>query len=324
MLKNANSYSLLNRKQTKQFKSALKAKRLKISKGIIKKRKRHVIAKTALVLAVCAGVYIFYNIISATINNANTGTENNFDNEQIIEDNNDNDIIWDDDGNIVVDPIEDSEKQLLLDNLNDKLLADLQNRAPQQIDQIDEIISISQIPYNMCEDDNEYDQYILSILFKANDTIYSLNYLTGETFQTTQENAQNYFGDFIVFLNNCSLDLCQNMGEAENEFISSLGNNQIFYVMPYYYGYDQASNLTYFIPVFFNDNGNIYEQVYYALADDIDAYGHDPLQTLANQLNGGDVIFEMTSNINEDLNKIVETYQQFKDDLQEDNENEIE
>ena len=43
MLKNANSYSLLNRKQTKQFKSALKAKRLKISKGIIKKKKSIII-----------------------------------------------------------------------------------------------------------------------------------------------------------------------------------------------------------------------------------------------------------------------------------------
>ena len=37
MLKTSKSYSLLNRKQTRQFNNALKAKRLRISKGILKK-----------------------------------------------------------------------------------------------------------------------------------------------------------------------------------------------------------------------------------------------------------------------------------------------
>lgn len=315
MLKTSKSYSLLNRKQTRQFNNALKAKRLRISKGILKKRKRHILAKSALFLAICAGVYIAFNVISAYINNANTGTGNNFDNELIFEDNNDNDITFDENGNIVVDPIEDIEKELLLKNLNDKLLNDLNSRPPFQIEQIDEILSISQIPYNLCEEDNEYDKYILSVLFKSIDTIYSLNYLTGEEFKITQNNAQDYMGDFIVFLNKCSLDMCQSMTEDGYQFLSNIENEQAIYVMPYYYGYNENSELTYYIPIFVNDNGNISAQVYHALATDLDAYNLDPLDTLENQLNGGNTYFKVTEFSNDDLKKILTTYYSFKNDI---------
>ena len=316
MLKSKNSYSLIDNNQTKQFKKMLKVNNLTISKGLLKKRKKHILAKAAVVLLTCAAVYICYNLATAYLNNQNQGVQNNFSNDQIFEDNNNNEIIFDESGNIIEDPIKNEDKEILLNEINNKLLYALTNRAQETIEKIDNIISISQIPYNMCEDDNLYDKYVITILFEANNKIYNLNYISGENFKLTQNNEKSYFGEFLSYLSNCSLDMCLQMTENEKNFINSIDNN-IFYVMPYYYGYDEESNLIYCIPIFYNNNGEIYSNTYCISANYIDAYNLNPLTALKEQLNeNNDYGFQIKNyEINEDLEIITNLYHEYKNDI---------
>lgn len=321
MLKSKNSYSLIDNNQTKQLKKMMKVNKITISKGLLKKRKKHILAKTAVVLLTCAAIYICYNVITAYLNNQNPGIQNNFSNDQIFEDNNNNEIIFDENGNIIEDPIKNEDKEILLNEINNKLLYALTNRAPETIEKIDNIISISQIPYNMCEDDNQYDKYVITILFEANNKLYNLNYISGEDFKLTQNNEKSYFGEFLSYLSNCSLDMCLQMTENEKNFINSIDNN-IFYVMPYYYGYDEESNLIYCIPIFYNDNGKIYSNTYCISTNYIDAYNLDPLTALKEQLNGTKNYGFQVKNFekNDDFDMITNFYHQLKNEINSDNE----
>ena len=316
MLKSKKSYLLPDYKKLDR---ELKKRKLKVSKktGLLKTRNKYAY-KIGIGVLLLASVFITYNVIRASQKNAAPGTMNNFDPEYTITDNNGNDIIFNENGSIVVDPIEDYEKEILVNNINNTILADLSNRSPEEIQNIDQILSITQIPYNQNETDNHYDQYFLTVLFKANDKIYALNYITGDTFETESDDPQKYIGDFLSFLKNCALDMCVSMSDEERQFIDTVGDDKIMFVMPYYIGYDASGETTYFIPVFYNDNGNIYVDVHYTLANNLDAYWLNPLEELARELKGEseNKFFNVQRvNQNDELNNVSSSYTDFKNDM---------
>lgn len=298
-------------KELKKFQSILKANKLTIKKGFLEKKPYFKFPKKTVIVTLCVAGLISYNLITAYLNNQQVPTNNNFSPDQVIDNPNDNDITFDDNGQIIIDPISPEEKLFIVNKFKLELLKDIQNRVSEPILNIDKIISINQLPYNSCEDDNEFDKYQISILFQSKDKTYCLNYLTGEEFEYNEGDRKNTLLDFSDHLSNSSLDLCYSMGESEKAILNLLGKDFNF-VSPSYLAYGSSGDLFYYIPVFGNKDNKPFVKLYSCMSNVIDAYNYNPSELLISQLNGGEAYFtENHIQCNENYNSVLKLYNDF-------------
>lgn len=284
------------------------------TKGIVKTKNKHKLSKpkkvikaigiTLVVLGILVGLYIGVNNLLALIKNQHAGTQDNFSNEEII-DNNNNDLVFDDNGQIIIDPITDTEKEILVNSLISKVITDANKRLELPITTIDDIKLISLLPSNDCigldpeNPSNLYDKYFLTILFSSQGQTYQMSYLTGDEFQMELDDSdKNNFSDFVQFLqSSCAIDNCQvletnlsssssnDVTQSKADILSSLGVNG--FVGDVYYAFTQIGDLCYNIPIYTqNEDGLISVSVYSCLAQYIDNYELDPIETLSKELKG--------------------------------------
>ena len=279
-------------------KEILKTKK---KRKLSKPKKALIIGSSLLVVGV--GLYLLINNILAYFNNQNPGIQDNFSNNQIII-NNGNDLVFDDSGQIVVDPITDEEKVILVNSLTSKLLNDANKRLINPVSSIDEIKLISLMPSNDCvglnpeNPSNIYDKYYLTLLFTSQGKTYQMSYLTGKEFQSSNLSVdKNLFSAFVQYIqNDCAIDNCQILDS--NNFSATSNNTQIKedilstigvhgYVGDVYYAFTQIGDLCYNIPVYIqNENGDLSANVYSCIAQYIDNYELDATETLAKELKG--------------------------------------
>lgn len=292
----------------------LKKEKKRKAKGSVKTKKKCKLSKpkkvlraigiSFIILGIGIGLYFGINNLLAYLKNQNPGTQDNFSNEEIIE-NNDNDLIFDDNGQIVVDPITDAEKAILVNSLTSKIILDANKRLDSPITSIDDIKLISLMPSNDCvgldpeNPNNEYDKYYLTLLFSSQGKTYQMSYLTGDEFQiATGSSDKNAFSDFVQYLqSSCAIDTCQVL-DTNNSSSSSNDNSQAKsdilslldaygYVGDVYYAFTQIGDLCYNIPVYIqNEDGTMSVKVYSCLAQYIDNYELDATETLAKELKG--------------------------------------
>lgn len=273
---------------------------------INKPKKKHRVLKIGIA-TVLVGVTLFFvtNYIRAKQLNQDPPVQNPHTTEDVF-DKNDNDFDIGEDGQIVIDDITKEEKDVLKDKLQSIILKDANSKSSTNIENIKDLLSISLMPYNLCDENNEFDKYYLSLLFKDNkDKLYTLNYLTGKDFESSKEISKDKFIEFINYLNyECALDTCQQMNE-KGEKIKSLFDDEIAYVGDAYLGYKESGDEYYYVPIYKTNGGG---SVFYSWIND--SYGLDPMDKLFNELNTDDKqdfqMMEFTKS--ENLQNILQIY----------------
>ena len=261
--------------------------RAKKMKGLLKspyKPKKHQKLRKGLKIAsfvalvALAGIFT-YNTIKANFYNDIPPTKDPYTSDNIF-DANDNDYDIGDDGQIILDTMDETEKKVLKNSFGELIFNDAQSRCSSKIGNIKNILSISLLPYNLDDKTNEFDKYYLSILFNDEHDTYCLNYLTGTDFISDAEYTKDFFIDFINFLGfECALDSCERMNDDSLK-IQNLFDDVTF-VGEAYKGYKENGDRYYFIPVY-NNGGE--GKAYYAWASPIDAYEQNPMQVLYDEL----------------------------------------
>lgn len=333
-------------KKSSTFNNRMQQSLLKSNKKFkLTKPKIALIVIGTIVLAIALSFLI--NNLLAYYKNKNQGKQENFSTENIIENNN-NDLIIDDAGQIIVDPITDEEILHLIENLNIKILQDANKRVPVKIEDIKNIHLISQLPSNDCigldenNPENLYDKYMITLLFSDNKNTYQLSYFTGKKFDFDENSIdKNTLSDFIVYLcKECALDSCQILSSNESQLpvesqeqniqtkiLNALGVNGA--IGEYYYSYNQIGELQYNIPIYVKSSDEIEVLLYSCLAKYIDNYELDPLQTFYDQLvnnplpelpAGQESYFEMVNIVkNSNLETLLSIYDEFtekKEDIE--------
>ena len=308
---------VVNSKAYKQMVKTLK------QRGLVKTQKAYRIPKAICIIGIGITLFMLTNSILAKNQNSKPATNDNFPHSEIIQDDNGNDIEFSEDGHIIVDPISKEDKLILTNSLQNKILEDALSRQDEAIPKIDEILSINQLPCNMNEVDNEFDKYMISILFKANDKIYNMTYLSGEEFNSEETSTKEFLGDFIIYLGNCAIDTCSTMQTEQQDIIDSIDSPKVKYVGEYFYSYKESGDELYSIPVYYEKDGKINVKLYNSLALNLDAYELEPMQALLLQLTKeGKQIFEIQDLKDpETLNKSLNIYNDFKNDKAVDNKN---
>ena len=304
-------------KNGKKIKLAQKACKLNGIRGIfnnvkaslpLNKLKAHPVRNAFIVLAAGAVLWVGITTINAYIYNNNRPVLGKDFAPGNVFDNNGNDIEFDDKGQIVEDDTTEQELNILKTQISKQFNKDAGRRCADKIESMDKIVAMSLLPYNSFDDDNEFDKYILSILFEANGQIYSLEYLTGKEFESNSSIQKEFLGDFLSYINiqsgDCTLDACRKMSEIGTEIAASLGAT---YVGDSYVGYLQSGEPCYNIPVINGEKVTIYR----ATCRAIDGPELDPMETLLSQINGGDEIFsEIEAEQNfDDLDKVLKYLQ---------------
>ena len=234
------------------------------------------------VLATLVGLFAYNTINAAKYNNTPT-TKDPYTSDNIF-DANDNDIEFGDDGQIVIDTMDESEKNVLTKTIGELIFNDAQSRCSSEIGNIKNVLSISLLPYNLNDKNNEYDKYYLSILFSDEHDTYCLNYLTGVDFISNAEFTKDFFIDFINYLNfECAIDTCSKMNDDAKQ-IKGLFEDAAF-VGAAYKGYWGNGDRYYFIPVYNSDGVG---KTYYAWAKSIDSFEQNPMQVLYSELTSED------------------------------------
>ena len=209
------------------------------------------------------GGFLIYNQILVDMFNKVPQTKDPHTTENVI-DPNGNDFEYGDDGQIVLDKMTEEEKALLSNKLNTLILNDANSRlfSETKIEKIKDILSVSLIPCNLCDENNEFDKYYLSILFNDEKNTYALNYLAGKEFESDAELSSDFLADFINYVEyNCALDSCTTMSETGAALKDLLENST--FVGDAFYGYQPTGDECYFIPIY-DQNGE--GKVYYALS----------------------------------------------------------
>ncbi len=159
----------------------------------------------------------------------------------------------DKDGNIDPNPTTPEDKENLARLFNEKVLGDCEKMGV-ELDTIDEILSISLLPLNECELDNEFDNNLLTILFSSNNEIYCKNYVVGRDveylYDISKKDKENVI-EFISFLENCANDACYKMNNEQSKALDKLSD--AMFVGASYESYDIDGNLSYATPVFSKD-----------------------------------------------------------------------
>ncbi len=227
--------------------------------------------------------YFISNDIRANLYNDTPPVKDPFTSGNIF-DPNGNDFDFGEDGQIEIDTMTEAEKNVLTQNLG-KLIINDAYACDSEIGNIKNIVSISLLPYNLDDSNNEYDKYYLSIIFNDDHSTYSLNYITGTDFVSTGELSKDCIVDFINFLNfECALDSCTKMSDDALKLKSLFGDG-VVYVGEAYQGQRESGELYYFIPVF-RTNGM--GEAYCAWASPIDSYDANPMELLYNELTAND------------------------------------
>lgn len=268
-------------------------KKKKLLKNLLvhKPPKRHLGLKiTALTLTMGALAFVSYSKIAAYIYNNRPQTKDPHSAEEVI-DPNGNDVTFDDNGQIDVDNLDENQKSTMRETFCDFIIKDANSRSAYNIDEVSEVISFSLLPYNLCNENNEYDKYYISILFKSSDDIFAINYLGGTDFESSAGLSVDYFSDFIHYLGyECALDNCQKMSEAGKEVKDALGQ-EVSFVGDAYLGYEENGDEYYFIPAYTSGGKGT---VYSTWSASVESLGQDPMQLLLEELPGAGKNFTST------------------------------
>lgn len=210
------------------------------------------------------------------------------------------------DGQIDFDVMDENEKQLLKQSFDKLILQDASSRSDFAISQIDTLISFSVIPYNLCEENNEFDKYYISILFSDQNDIFAMNYLTGEDFESSADLSRDYFADFLNYLSfDCAIDSCWKMNQTQQNIKNAL---DVTFVGESYLGYQQNGDEYYFIPTYTTGGAGT---LYFAWASPIDAYNQDPTQLFFDELSKESQTFSsMPFASSENIQKASKIYQE--------------
>lgn len=229
----------------------------------------------AALFGICA-----YNTIKANFYNEIPPTRDPYTSENVF-DANENDYDIGEDGQIILDTVNETEKNILSKSFSELIFNDAKSRCDTEIGNIKSVLSISLLPYNLNDKNNEFDKYYLSILFNdENNKTFCLNYLTGMDFLSDAELTKDYFVEFINYLSfECALDSCELMSNDAQK-IKDFFKDATF-VGEAYKGARENGDRYYFIPVY-NSNGE--GKTYYAWAAPIDSYEQNPMQLLFDEL----------------------------------------
>ncbi len=285
------------------------------SEETTKKKKKSVLKKVGIAFACVIGVpalgvaaFLGYNFIQTRIYNSNPPHKDPHTPDHVIDDNG-NDVEIDNNGQIDMDTISEAERAALSNSFTSLIIQDANSRSDYNIDEVSGLISFYLLPYNLCDENNEYDKYFLSILFEADDELYTLNYLTGKDFESEAELSKDYFFDFLNYLNyDCALDSCQKMSENGQKIKGALGDETL-YVGDDYLGYFKDGSDYYFIPTYTTSGEGT---TYYAQASELDYYDQIPMELLQSELKAGKVeSFSSTPfDKSENLQKVADIYSQ--------------
>lgn len=286
----------------KQNKVAKKKFDSKLKFGKRKKHKVLRIAATVLTTGVLG--FMVYNRIIDKIYNSGPPVVDPFVRDNVW-DNNDNDLEFDDSGNIVTDKMTDADKVIVTGQMGQLLFDDAHSRGQTDVGSVKQVLSISLLPYNLREENNKNNKYFLSILFNDDKNTYTLNYFTGSDFSSQKESAKDYFSDFTQYLNyDCALFSCSKMDDAALAAKDALGN-QVLHVGKHYLGYRQNGDRYYYIPVY-NQDGSV--TMYSTWNSPLDAYDLNPMEEFVKQVSNPDneKVFQ-SSNLSrsENLDKVV-------------------
>ena len=253
---------------------------LKLKKNYIYVPQRPIVkVGRALKFAFFVGIsaILIYSYVKASFYNNTPPVKDPFQAGEVW-DNNGNDIEFDENGDIVFDKLTEEERVTLYNTLNTLIYSDAQSYIDDKIGNIDKIMSISMIPYDLSEKDNPL--YFISILFKDQKDSYALNYLASKDFQCNGELTSEYVAAFSNYLMyECSIDSCQKMNKDEKKLLAICPNAT--HVGEVYLGKTESGEDRYFIPIYYND-GSV--KVYSAWTAHIDGNDFDPIERLYKEL----------------------------------------
>ncbi len=307
-----------------------KPKDKKIENKKINKSKKKTVFKAVgipvVVIALAGSAFLLYNCIANNHYNSTPPAKDPFTSDHVW-DNNGNDIQIGDDGNIITDQLSETDKQILTAQMKNLVLQDANSRLENSIDSVDDILSISLLPYNLFEKDNEFDKYYLSILFSDKGETYTLNYLTGKDSPVTTQDfckdssSKDTFADFIHFLNyECALDTCEKMNGSALAVKNAL-QGDVVHVGNTYCGYEKSGDEYYYIPIYHQDGTCT---IYNSWTSPIDGQDLDPMEEFLKEITNPTIesnkkyfqcLTDWTtenSQTIENLNNIVQLWQKIK------------
>ncbi len=268
--------------------------------------KKHKVLKiAAAAFTTGALAFLLYDVIVDSLYNSGPPVVNPFVPDNVW-DNNNNNLEFDDSGNIITDKMTDADKVIVTGQIEELLFDDAHSRGQTDVGNIKQVLSISLLPYNLREENNNNNKYFLSILFKDEKNTYTLNYFTGSDFSSQAESGKDYFSDFTQYLNyNCALYNCSKMDDVALEAKNALGE-QVLHVGKHYLGYRQNGDRYYYIPVY-NQDGSV--TMYSTWNSPIDAYELNPMEEFLKQVSNPDSekVFQSTNPTRStSLDKVVE------------------
>lgn len=279
----------------------------------LKKRRALKISLGVLSCGICA--FLIYNVVKTKMYNSEPPVKDPFTSDNVI-DNNGNELQKGEDGQIEFDILSEEDKEILHDQVNNLILGDAQI-FNDQVDGIKDILSISLLPFNESGLEDEFDKYMLTILFEDNsNSTFNLNYLVGKDFESNEELSKDYFSDFINYISKeCALFNCQGMSEMGNAILSK---TNAVHVGEAYVGYGNSGDEYYNIPIYFED-GSIKLNSTWAPA--LDSYEQDPMEKFLEELmtpNLTEKTFEeKTYSPTTSLSKVMSIYNKIKTNTEE-------
>ncbi len=255
-----------------------KKQRKKMNKKLPTSKKPRTLLKClSIVLAGGLIGYLAYNKMLANEYNGTLPSGSPHTAEDVF-DANGNDFSFGDDSQIITDTITDAEIKVLTESFFGNIEEDAISRCETEVGQIDKLISFSLIPCNMLEGSNEYDKYLLSILFENEEgNLFELHYLTGADFESGAEASKDYFADFINYLySDCSILSCENITD-NLAFFDGCFDDNVEAVGNAFWGYKESGDECYFIPVY-NANGE--GTVYCTICSTVDRYDKSAIEEL--------------------------------------------
>ncbi len=264
-----------DKRRAKKMKAMLKTpatpkKGSKVKKGLK-------IASFAL-LATLLGVFT-YNTIKSSFYNEIPPTKDPYTSDNVF-DANDNDFEFGNDGQIILDTMDQTEKNVLVKSFSDLISNDAKSRCASDVGYVKNIISISLLPYNLNDETNEMDKYYVSILFNDGNDTFCLKYLAGTDFVSDAEFTKDYFIDFINYLSfECALSSCEKMSDEALKLKDLFEGAQ--FVGEAYKGYRENGDRFYYIPVYYKNGEG---ETYYSWATSIDTFDKNPMQVLYDEL----------------------------------------
>lgn len=263
-----------------------------------------------VILSLWAGVYANSNALIAYVYNEkemNTPIKNQ-QQEDLIDDKNDNDLVYDENGNLIFDTKPTQEEiQKIIPQLYTVLLKDMK-RYPDSPYTIDDINYIYTTP--MSEDGTaKLINFLVSSKKASGETIYyNMSYYCDTEFELQNDDKEiNQFGQFLEYIKNESTPfICQKMNTELKDLAEISSPNTIFFNTPISYQDNSGENyvLTQEVKKVFDNYTNI---IYSIRESDLEFSGLDIYTSLKHMFltgNNKNIFTTSTAINNADLNTI--------------------